>query len=268
MIKVILFSPNGYAGGFIKEKLQNDKSIDLYLMERGNDWRQYCGNYDVMIYSASITSARHETARKYIQDNIVTAVSIVDFCKERHIRRIIYLSSDEIYGNLNMESVTEQAIMVDPGLYGTTKYIAEKIIMECGIPYYILRLPGIVGRVWGSSFIYHLMDKIKKNEPIELYNINKMFNNIVDIDDLTKFIHILCMEKFERPNEIFLLGNTEKVELREVVCYIKYLYHSKTKIKSVDMENRRYFTLDVTKAVKYGYSSKKINTILDELYLL
>lgn len=266
MRKVILFSPNGYVGGFIKERILEETNIRLYEMTRDSWLEQENEDFDVMIYSAGITSARHETADKYVQDNVVTAISLMNFCREHRVKRILYLSSDEIYGELNTDIVSERAIMVNPNLYAATKYLAEKIIIDSGIPYFILRLPGIVGKVWGKNFIYSLMDRVKKNENIELYNLNRRFNNILDIDDLIKFLIILCNDENADKNEIFLLGNMEKIVLSDIVFYIKNLYRSKSVIHNIDTDQKRYFTLDVTKAVEYGYSSKEIWAILNELY--
>lgn len=268
MKKVILFSPNGYVGRYLKVKFQEKADIQLYEMTRYSELDQYNDCYDVMIYSAGITSARHETTDKYVQDNVVAAVKTVDFCRKHSIKRIIYFSSDEIYGELNTNIITENTIMVNPNLYGTTKYLAEKIIQESGCPYYILRLPGIVGGVWGKNFIYNLMLKIKNNEDIQLYNIDREFNNILDIEDLTQFVYTLCIGDNDCQSEILLLGNTEKIKLKEIVEYIKQLYSSSSRISSVDTDKKRYFTLDVTKAVEYGYCSKKILEIVDELYVM
>lgn len=267
MKKILLFSSNGYVGGFLQERLKNEKDIQLYEMKRGWDHGQYQTHYDILIYSAAVTSARQETSEKYVQDNVVTAVSIVEFCKKHFVKRIIYLSSDEIYGELNTEKVTDKAIMVNPNLYAATKYLAEKIIINSGIPYYILRLPGIVGRIWGRSFLYRIMDKVKCNEQVDLYNLDRKFNNILDIDDLTRFILLLCMEH-RKNNAILLLGNTEYILLRELVFYIKDLYHSNSVINNIDGDSRRYFTLDVTTAIEYGYRSKQVKTIINDLYKL
>lgn len=266
MRKVILFSPNGYVGRYLKENILKEDDLQLYLITRDSDWEQYKDDYDIMIYTAAITSSRKETAEKYVQDNVVTAVAVINFCKVHHIKRIIYLSSDEIYGEINTDIVTEQAIMINPNLYAATKYLAEKIIMDSKIPFYILRLSGIVGGIWGNNFINRLMGSIQKNEPIALYNMNRKFNNILHIDDLTAFIIKLCLIKSDNSSQIFLLGNTEKVELEKIVFYIKELYHSTSQISNIDTNSRRYFTLDVTKAVEYGYSSKKIKKIIDDLY--
>ena len=138
MQKVILFSPGGYIGGYLKEAILKDKDILLYEITRGSDLGKYQEDFDVMVYSASVSYA---SARKYVEDNVVTALTMVDFCLERHVKRIIYLSSDSVYGQLHTDMVSKQTVMVNPDLYGTTKYLAEKIIMQSDIPYYILRLP-------------------------------------------------------------------------------------------------------------------------------
>ncbi len=266
MKKIILFSPTGYIGGYIREMVLKEKQIQLYTLTRGSNLSEYAGSYDIMVYSAGITSARNEKAEKYVEDNVVTAVAMVNFCQEHSVKRIIYLSTDEVYGALNAESVTDKSAMVNPNLYAATKYLAEKIIIGSGIPYFILRLPGVVGKAWGKNFIYGLMARIGNNEDVELYNIDKEFNNIVDIDDLTRFIILLCNYEDSSKSEILLLGNTEKMKLKDIAYYIKRLHNSSSHIRNVEAINQRYFTLDVERAVEYGYDSKSIATILDELY--
>lgn len=265
MSKVILFSPSGYIGSFIKNRFLKEKNISFYEITRDSDLAQYAGTYDVLIYSAAVSNA---TVEKYIHDNVVTALSMINFCKLHNVKRIIYLSSDSIYGEINMDEVSETAIMVNPGIYGTTKYLAEKIIDESGIPYYIIRMPGVVGGMWRNVFICNLMTRIKNNEYIELYNIDRKFNNILYIYDLLDFLILLNNRKTAKKNEIFLLGNMEKIELREIVDYIKSLYHSNSQISNIDTNERRYFTLDVKKAVEYGYISTKMKTIIDNLYYI
>lgn len=265
MRKVLLFSPNGYVGGAIKERLAKEKGIQLYEMTREGLLNMLQTDYDVLVYSAAVTSARHETAKKYVQDNVVTAVSMMDLCKRSGVKRIIYLSSDEIYGELNTDKVSDRTVMVNPNIYATTKYLAEKIIMESGIPYFILRLPGIVGRIWGRNFIYGIMEKLRSNAQVDLYNSDKQFNNILHIDDLTEFITVLCNIRI-KASEILLLGNTESVRLSDMISHMKELYHSSSIINHVAVEGRRYFMLDVAKAAEYGYHSKKIMAIIDDLY--
>lgn len=265
MRKVILFSPDGYVGGFIWEKLNVENGIELLKITRESRIDFIEGDYDILIYSASVTSARKAAAGQYIRDNALCAVTITEFCRKHSVKRIIYLSSDEIYGQLCVEQVTEDVVMCSPNIYATTKYLAEKVIMESGIGYYILRLPGIVGKRWGCSFLYRLIDAIRKGKSISVYYADKEFNNVVDIDDLIDFIITLMYRDDYSDSEVFLLGNTYKTSLRELVDYIKGIYASDSEIVSVKEDGERYFTLDVAKAVKYGYQSKDIRKIIDGL---
>ncbi len=268
MVKVILFSPRGYVGGYLKETLLKRKDVLLYEITRESNLESFEGDFDVFIYSASITALRKEENQKYIRDNAMTASTMIEFCKLHNIKRIIYLSSDEIYGNINTSVVGEKAIMVEPNIYALTKYLAEKMIIESGIPYYILRLPAVVGRKWGNTFIYRLMERVEQNQKLYMYNTDKDFNNLVDIEDLVRFIVLLAFMDDLKGNDIFLLGNCKKIKLREMVEYIKSMYHSESEIYDITKGDERYFTLDVTKAVNFGYQSKNIRNILRELYQL
>ena len=265
MIKVILFSPDGYVGGFLKTKLTECEGISLFGITRESDLDAFEGEYDILLYTASITSARKAAAEQYIKDNALCATDMMGFCKKHRVRRIIYLSTDEIYGMLRACEVTEHSAMVAPNIYAATKYLAEQVIRESGIPYYILRLPGIVGRNWGDNFIYRTMEKVRNQEDIFIYNGQKEFNNLVDIDDLAQFILVLC-NKIESPvSETFVIGNCEKIKLLELVEFMKEMYDSSSEVHDNEDLSRRYFTLSVEKAVSYGYRSKRIKDIIYEL---
>lgn len=265
MLKVILFSPNGYVGSGIREKLMNQNDIEILEITRKTNLDIVEGDYDIMIYSASVTSERKADAEQYIRDNALCAVTMTEFCRKHLVKKIIYLSSDEIYGHLCTNQVTEETIMCSPNIYATTKYLAEKVIMDSGIGYYILRLPGVVGRRWGNGFVYRLINAISRNEKVFLYHADNDFNNVVDIDDLIDFIMILIYERDYLNSEVFLLGNINKIKLLDMAEYIHEIVHSSSEIICMEHCNGRYFTLDVGKAIRYGYHSKSIKQIIDEL---
>lgn len=265
MIKVILFSPCGYVGGFLKTKLTECEEISLFGITRESDLDAFEGEYDILLYTASVTSARKASAEQYIRDNALCAADMMGFCKKYQVRRVIYLSTDEIYGKLRAREVTEYSAMISPNIYAATKYLAEQVIRESGIPYYILRLPGIVGRDWGDNFIYRTMEKVRNQEDIYIYNGQGEFNNLVDIDDLAQFILALCNQMECPLSETFVVGNCEKIKLLELVAFMKEMYDSSSEVHDDEDSSGRYFTLNVEKAVSYGYRSKRIKDIMYEL---
>lgn len=70
MKKVVLFSPSGYVGSFMKETFEKEKDMQVYGITRNSNLESYQMDYDILIYSASVTSARHATADKYIDDSV------------------------------------------------------------------------------------------------------------------------------------------------------------------------------------------------------
>ena len=265
LVKVALFSPCGYVGKYVFQKLKSDSENIVTGISRETDLDAIKEKFDVLVYTASVTSARQENTLKYITDNSVSAVHMVEFAKKCNIKRIIYLSTDEIYGQINADEVNEQSEMVSPNIYATTKYLAERIIIESGIPYFILRSPGIVGNERGHNFINEIMEKIKWEEDIHVYNAEKEFNNIVEIEDLAQFFLKLIKHGSIPRSEVFVLGNCEKIELLKIIDFIKKMYNSSSKVYNDENSKKRYFTLNIEKAVSYGYSSKKIWDILCDL---
>ena len=264
MKRIILFSPTGYVGSLLKKYMIENEDVELFEITRNTNLGKYYGECDVMIYSAAVTDAE---PLKLIQDNVLASISVIDFCRRHRVKRIIYLSTDSVYGEINIDEVSESTIMLNPDFYGSTKYLAEKVIIESGISYYILRLPGIVGGIWRRTYFYRLIDAACSHEPITLYNAEKEFNNVLHINDLIQFIEILC-NCGKGCSEIFLLGNTEKVKLIKIVDYIKEVCNSKSVINFTSGGDKRYFTLNTNKAETYGYTSKPVWEIIDELYSL
>ena len=88
-----------------------------------------------------------------------------------------------------------------PNSYGISKIECEQLLINYNkltkTPYIILRLPGVVGYGSHSNFITNITKKIYKNEKIVVSNRNDYFNNIVFIDDLSRYIlKIIKTKKF------------------------------------------------------------------------
>lgn len=265
MKRVVLFTPTGYLGGKIKEFLCGCTDIYLKTISRNENLAKINEMYDTMIYTAALTPYRNPSVVAYIEDNVNTVTRMLQFAREHGIDRIIYISSDEIYGRLVCELCNEFSDIINPSNYAISKYLAEKLIEESGLRYYILRLPGIVGGSNRINFLNNIIDKLSRNKDITCYNLKKRFNNTIYIYDLLDFIYCLIGKGDSSANEIFLLGLVESIILYDVIDYARQKLNSKSNIYEVPNNGNRYFLLDVSKAVKYGYKSIDIYKMIDIL---
>lgn len=83
----------------------------------------------------------------------------------KKFKKVFYLSSRDIYGEVKKSVLNENTIINDPSIYGYTKLIAEKILLN-SFPTIILRLPAIIG-LGTHGWINSVTNKIKKNKKID-----------------------------------------------------------------------------------------------------
>ena len=67
MKKIVLFSPTGYIGAFIKKAFQQEETVQLYEIVRGSDLTQYNGQYDIMVYSATARYVLQGKASRFMR---------------------------------------------------------------------------------------------------------------------------------------------------------------------------------------------------------
>ena len=259
----MLFSPYGLVGKCLDAKLNNE-DINLYYWDR--DKRNFPdGNIDTFIYIASITSSRKEKAEKYIVDNSYSAIEVVNECKKYYAKRIIYLSTDEVYGSIQTDGLNENSDKINLNAYAMSKLLAEKVILESGIPYYIIRSCGIVGSgTLGDSFLERTALQIKQGKDVRCTHTEDLFNNVVHVSDLADFIARIAAANENFDSRVFHVGQTEAVKLSDIMAYLCNRFHSKSKIIPSD-GNGRYFVLPTDDAEKLGYRSRGIYKILDEI---
>lgn len=259
-MKVLLFSPTGNVGSRMFEKLHN-VGHEVFIKTRTECTLD--GNADACIYTAGVTAGRSETAAKYIVDNCTAAVEVIKLCREKCIEKIVYLSSDEIYGSLVTDKLEIESEKRNLNIYAMSKLLSEAVVKESGMHYRILRLPGIVGGdIWGDTYLERIIRKAEQGENIEAYNVNKDFNNVVHVDDLCDFIVEHIADDFG--NEIIHVGQEEKKRLGDVINYV--IAHTKSSSMIVEKKGgKRYFTLPCAEAVRCGYKSRGVFKIIDEI---
>jgi len=218
---------------------------------------------DIIVHTAGQNLVNGAKTEDYIRDNLSSMVNLLRYARFHKVKKFIFLSSISIYGKVGEKFVNENTPIVNPESYGLTKFLGERLLLEEAkwLPSVALRLPGIVGKGAKTCWLANIAKRLKKNEPIQVYNPGSYFNNMVYLGDLGKFVANILHNEF-KGFEAVTLGCAEPLTVMETVQYLKYLLHSKSEVKIAESE-RTAFTISISKAEKMGYHSLPATKILD-----
>lgn len=232
----------------------NNKYIVCDLSERTPDIA-----VDLIIHVAGGCLSNSVTFDDFFDNNVIVTRNIVKYAKLFSVKKIIYVGTVKSFGKVD-EVLSENSPHNNPDLYGLTKYMAEQMIINSGIPYCILSLPGVVGKNCTDIWIMKTAKALYNDENLIYYNGKGMFNNIVDVQDICSFIEKSLINS-NKQSETYLLGSTEMMTVEDVVCYIKEQLSSNSQVCCKE-QNGNSFYLDVSRAVAAGFQSRPLKDML------
>ena len=208
---------------------------------------------DIVIHSVvTHPFAKKNSLKDYIDSNIISLKNVVDFVTKKKVKYFIYLSSFQVYGKVNNSQLDENTAINKPTILGATKLLGEKIIQSQKFNYVIIRLPGVVSylnkdprRPW----INKIINNLKSNKKIEVYNSNKLFNNFIDTGEIYRFIEHIIKHRLFNKKIVNLSANAPK-KLGKIIKFLKKNLNSKSEI-----------VFKKEKTVSYYISNKKLKKI-------
>ena len=216
------------------------------------------GHVDAVIHAAASLYGNAETQ---IRDNITAAYNLIKWAEAKNIRSFIYMSSISVYGQIHGELEIDSDI-VNPGVYGAAKYIAENLVRESNIPYrLVVGLPRMLGPYvdldeCNASGFLTMAKKILMNEDLVCYIPDTIYNNYMHVADLADFLEIILSQKKERYSKV-LLGARDRLSMLEILQVMKYSVDSKSKIIVAPYTMTARCTLvSIAEAVQMGYRPK------------
>ncbi len=201
------------------------------------------------------------------KDNFIMLFNIIEYCRIKNIKKLIFTSSREVYGNAKQLTYSEREVDITKC---ESPYTASKIGGEALIHAYnqcydinsiIIRLSNVYGMYDKSDRAIPLFIKLtKENKDLIVYGKGKILDFTYIDDAISGFLK--CIEKFDEvQNNIFNIASgegTPLIELAQLIC--KYM-NSKNKI--VIKQTRKgevvKFVADISKAnERLGYEPQTI----------
>lgn len=157
--------------------------------------------------------------------NILANLNLLEACREAKPRKILFLSSQHIYGECSGKPFQESDTPQPVTLYGLTKYLAENIYRFCsrnyGIPCTILRSSTIYGPGQRAGVVFSFIDNALKSRPITITNRGKQIRDFLYVDDAVAAILKALDHEPQTGYEVFNIAGPEPRTLLDVISTIQ-----------------------------------------------
>jgi UDP-glucose 4-epimerase len=240
---------------FVRKLKKNTKKIK-YIKHDLLNYIKFDETCDVIIHCSAKSPEKNEFNYTDYKNNILITKNLIEYSKNNKPKKIIFLSSLSIYGKIITKKVNEKTRILSSDLYGKSKLECENLFKEISkkIPVISIRLPGVIGKNSVRNWLSNLINDVKKNKSINIYNLNGSFNNTIHVNDLGKFITKLINIKFKKFNKV-CLATKKPIKIYEIINLFKKFYKLDNEKINIKQTKKRNFLID------YGLAKKKFDYI-------
>lgn len=218
--------------------------------------------FDTVVHLAGTTLGKKKSI-EYLVKNEIYTFNLLENLKKK-FKKLIYISSQYVYGNPNSLKISEK-FDLDPSFsdYGCSKINTENWLNffkeKNRFSLIILRPCGFYN---GGGFITYLIDKLKKNQTVRLFNKGNIVRDYMNITDLINIINLLILKKINKKFLVINIGSGNKKNNLYLSNLLKKKLNSKSKIillkKKTNLKNFSYSLKEKNKFLKNRFSKKFI----------
>lgn len=205
-----------------------------------------------------------------VETNLKVLCEVLDYCREGNIT-FNFISSWFVYGETKLPA-KEDYYCKPTGFYSITKKAAEDLLISfCrtyGVKYRILRLCNVMGNGDGKvsakkNALSYMIDLLKKNEDVYLYDDGTPIRDIMHVDDVCRAIELVCRDG--KLNEIYNIGSGQPTPISVIIQAAKKYLNSTSSIKSKEapefhkIVQSKDFWMDTTKLKLLGFAQEISN---------
>jgi UDP-glucose 4-epimerase len=244
-----MLSENGYKVRIIdlpeevkklKKDIILDKNIEIFRgsILNQNFLNKCTKNVDVIYHlAAKLGVKKTERFKKDCLDvNIFGTANVLKAAVKNKVKRIIFASSSEVYGEPLRNPISENDSTQGKTIYGVSKLAGEELCKayykKYKINYTILRYFNTYSEKQNKEFVISKFSNlIKKNKKVIINGSGTQIRSYTYAKD-TAFANMLVLRKKNTKNNIFNIGNSkEPVTIFKLAQIIAKLMKKKLKVK-------------------------------------
>lgn len=245
-----------------------NKITKIIDMRDRNAYDNLPNDVDLMIHLAANARVYDLVVNPNLaRDNFETLFNALEFCRKNNIKRFIFASSREVYGNSDkiVHSEDEAYMKNCESPYTASKIGGEAMIhayCQCyGINFIIFRFSNVYGMYDDSNRAVPLFIRMtKENKDLIIYGKEKMLD-FTYIDDAISGIW-KCIENFDaNRNDIFNIASGKGITIVELAQMIQKYLNATNKIIIKEPRTGEVikFIADISKAKEKLNYEPKIN---------
>lgn len=203
----------------------------------------------------------------FTQNNIYGTHVLLEVAKKYNIKRFIHVSTDEVYGEFDEASASENSILNPTNPYSASKagaeFIARSYYKSFNLPLIITRGNNVYGpKQYPEKLIPKFITLLNKGLPCPIHGKGLEKRSFIYVDDVINAFDVIL--HYGKIGEIYNIGTNEEISNIDVAKKLLELYRE-GEDKLYYVENRCFndlrYTLNTSKLNNLGW---KVNVDFDE----
>jgi nucleoside-diphosphate-sugar epimerase len=197
----------------------------------------------------------------YYKGNVSATQNLLEACKEKSTKRIVYLSTVGVYKPVITKTLLTEESECEPiTIYGKSKLDAEEVIKKYNISWVIIRAPVTYGPYQQPVLNKLFLDAVNKNKAY-LFGDGSNLRSLCFIDNLVEGLALL-VNKSEADRKTYILSDSSPYTFNEMIETVSRLLQRK-----VEVTHLPSFLGDVSWKI-YGVMDSLFNLCPVELYVI
>jgi UDP-glucose 4-epimerase len=199
----------------------------------------------------------------YTRNNIEATQKLLEFYKDRKIKKFVYASSSSVYGDAKLP-MKEDSLLQPVSPYGVTKLAGENLCYlywkNYGVPTVSLRYFTVYGpRQRPDMAIHKFVKAILEENDITVFGNGTQTRDFTFVDDAVE-ANILAANN-DSVGEVFNVGGGSRISVSDLMNTIEKITGKVAKIKHIENQKGdvRDTLADITKTTKILEWTPKIN---------
>ena len=278
--EIVVYDKITYAANLENlKKIRKNKRLKIIVADILNYKKlyKYTKNVDLLIHAAAESHVDRSFAlnKNFIQTNVMGTRNVMEASKINKIKKIIHVSTDEVYGEIHKGKFNENSTLNPSNPYSSSKAAAEMVINgyihSYKLPVIIIRGNNIFGtRQHYEKLIPTCCTNIILGKKISIHGSGLQKRSFIYVDDFCEGINRII--KKGKSFNIYNIGTNFEYKNIEVVKLILNKFGAKFESNIKYVKDRPFndfrYSINIDKIRKLSWKPKyklehKINLVID-----